>query len=226
MPSRCFKIEAAEELILNHTLIFYADITEVKIRFSNTLMTFQNSKKVIIDNITLALIVNTCIENVIHISNTSEVTLYNIKVEELESRAIPDKLISIDDLFELTNLINLTIKYVQLNITAGIDNQIFHLRNVQMTEIQHLSFNECIFRSPNRNSPYLFTYTSNEGFKGNGSISQNMFTMDFVRIYTAVFLEVGLLNLNSANFATEKLFFNVFFDSREFKCTNDQICDF
>ena len=43
------------------------------------------------------------------------------------------------------------------------------------------------------------------GFRGNGLLSQNSFAMDFVRIYTAVFLEVGLLKLNSANFAPEKL---------------------
>ena len=153
-----FKIEAAEELILNCTEILYADITELKLRFSNALMTFQNSKKVIIDNMTFALIVNTCIENSVHISNISEVILYNIKVEELKSGAISDKLISIDNLFEFTDLINLTIKYVQLTITAGINNQMFYLRNVQMTEIQHVSFNECTFRSPNRNNPYLFTY--------------------------------------------------------------------
>ena len=202
-----FQIETADSLTINDTKIAYVDVSTPNIYLFNPLIALSNSKKVIVNDIAFAFADSASLVDVIHISNSIDVSVSNVTIGMEESLPIERDIINLQNLFFCSNLTNLTINNVRFNpkTEAVIGNQLFYLEDIQFIEIQYLLFDNSQFRSLHENS-YLFTYVSHDSIQTINSSSQNLFALDSVDIWYTSFTKIGFLNVNSANTAEKKLF--------------------
>ena len=202
-----FYVETADNLTLNNTEIWHTGTTKKETSKLYALLTVKDLKKVTVDNININYSRNSSYISGLNITNSTEVSITNVNLGLLSTDNSTTTVNNFKDLFICTNLVNLTMKDIQFSsISAVIDSRVFYLENIQSIGIQLVIFNNSQFRAPSSSTANLFAYVSKGNNQTNGSLSQDLFSLNSVDIRLTSFTKVGLLDLDSGNSAANKSF--------------------